>query len=98
MSGGPTAAIAITHSGTTAYVTSFHGDEVIPVSLASGAAGAPITVGQDPFAIAITSDDKTAYVACTRSNAVYPIDLATGTVGKLCHPGRLRALRDRHYG
>jgi YVTN family beta-propeller protein len=79
--GVPTASIAITHNGTTAYVTSFKGDEVIPVDLATGTAGQPIIVGQHPFAIAITSDDRTAYVACTDSNAVYPVNLATGAVG-----------------
>ena len=84
-------AIAITPDGKTAYVTSISEDParryvprhgvVTPISLATGAPGRPIKVGQGPFGIAITPDGTTAYVANSADSTVTPIRLATGTPG-----------------
>jgi DNA-binding beta-propeller fold protein YncE len=35
-------------------------DTVVPITIATGAAGTPITVGSTPTAIAITPDGQTA--------------------------------------
>jgi YVTN family beta-propeller protein len=58
----------ITPDGKTAYVT---GDEsiVVPIDTATNAPGAPINVGDEPFAITVTPDGKTVYVANTWENA-----------------------------
>ncbi len=89
--GGGPFGIAVTPDGRTAYVTDYGtnrspssaavGNTVTPINLATGVAGAPITVGFGPWAIAITPDGRTAYVANNTDNTVSPIDLATGRAG-----------------
>ena len=86
-SGCATEAIAITPDGKTAYVTSYNGGTVIPISTATGTAGPPIRTGTDPFDIAITPDGKTAYVSNKGSGTVTPIDTATNTPGTPIHAG-----------
>ncbi len=52
-------AVAITPDGSTAFVTDLTGGNLVPVDLASGTAGAPISLGSEgtnPIAIAITPD------------------------------------------
>jgi YVTN family beta-propeller protein len=52
-------AVAITPDGSTAFVTDLTGGNLVPVDLASGTAGTPISLGSEgtnPIAIAITPD------------------------------------------
>ena len=65
----------------TAYVTNSGSDSVTPIDLATGTAGTPILVGDNPAGVAITPDGATAYVTNRGSDNVTPIDLATGTAG-----------------
>ncbi|HVX20709.1 MAG TPA: IPT/TIG domain-containing protein, partial [Acidimicrobiales bacterium] len=72
-------AVAITPQGTTAYVArdpaaGGHGN-VVPVDLATGTVGTPITVDGSPTAIAITPDGKKAYV----TNSTGPVTQITLT-------------------
>jgi YVTN family beta-propeller protein len=72
--------VAVTPDGSTAYVTLSARNSVVPVMLATGAAGAPIAVGVDPVAVAIARDGRAAYVANSGGNSVSVIDLASGSV------------------
>jgi YVTN family beta-propeller protein len=74
-------AIAITPDGKTAYVANEGSNTVTPITVATGTAGTPITVGSTPDAIAITPNGQTAYVANEGSRTVTPITVATGTAG-----------------
>jgi YVTN family beta-propeller protein len=65
----------------TAYVVNAGSGTVTPISVATGKAGCPIRVGDDPEAIAITPDGKTAYVLDAGSGSVTPIRTATNTAG-----------------
>ena len=78
---GNPSCIAITPDGATAYVCNYYASTVTPITLATMAAGTPITVGATPFAIAITPDGTTAYVANFGSNSVTPITIASNTAG-----------------
>ena len=60
--GSTPTAIALTPSGTTAYVVDHNGNTVTPISVATDTAATPIRVGSGPWAIAITPDGGTAYV------------------------------------
>jgi hypothetical protein len=81
--------IAITPDGTRAYTSNFgaasggngSGDTVTPITLSTGVAGTPITVGGGPWSIAVTPDSKTVYVGNSNDNTVTPIDIASGTAG-----------------
>jgi YVTN family beta-propeller protein len=57
--------MAITPDGKTLYVADADSDTVTPISVATNAAGPPITVGPAPGEIDITPDGKRAYVLCT---------------------------------
>ena len=46
-------AVTISADGGSAYVTEYSSDEVIPIDLATGVAGPPITVGANPSSIAL---------------------------------------------
>jgi DNA-binding beta-propeller fold protein YncE len=82
---GPLTAIAITPSGSTVYVTT--GQTVgstgllIPITVATGRVGSPISVGPDPTGIAITPDGQTAYVVDNGSTTITPVHLANGMTG-----------------
>jgi hypothetical protein len=41
-------------NGTTAYVTTADAGELVPVDIASGATGSPLTTGAYPLAVALT--------------------------------------------
>jgi YVTN family beta-propeller protein len=81
--------IAITPDGTKAYTANFgtpsvnsgSGSTVTPITLSTGIAGTPITVGGGPWSIAVTPDSKTVYVGNSNDGSVTPIDVATGTAG-----------------
>ncbi len=81
--------IAITPDGTKAYIANFGfeadgsgtGDTVTPITLSTGVAGSPITVGGGPWSIAVTPDSKTVYVGNSNDYTVTPIDVATGVAG-----------------
>ena len=77
---------------------------VTPVSVATCAAGMPITVGRQSAAIAINPDSSTVYVTNGGSGTVTPISTATNTAGTPItvgsepsrsrdHPGRQHGLR-----
>jgi DNA-binding beta-propeller fold protein YncE len=76
-------AIAITPDGSTAYITEDGTPgHVVPLTLANGSLGTPITVGNNPQGIAITPDQATAYIANYNglgASVVTPINLATNT-------------------
>jgi DNA-binding beta-propeller fold protein YncE len=78
-------ALAITPNGATllavANPTGYDTGSVIPITLASGAVGAPIPVGADPVAIAVAPNGATAYVVNAGDSTVTPISLAGGTAG-----------------
>jgi PKD repeat protein len=76
--GGPTASIAITPDGKTAYVVGFAG-EVTPIDLATNTAGATFSAGSTSFGIAIAPDGGTAYVVNEFSGSVTPFLTATDT-------------------
>jgi DNA-binding beta-propeller fold protein YncE len=76
--------IAFSPDGSMAYVAGPGNGTVTPITVASDAAGTPISgVGTSPNQIAITPDGKTAYVTDNGSNKVYPVALTTSpaTVG-----------------
>ena len=76
--------MAITHDGTTAYVTNNIEPGIItPINLVSGIAETPITIGATVYAgaIAITPDGSTAYVGDINTGDVIPVNLATKTAG-----------------
>jgi YVTN family beta-propeller protein len=73
--------IAITPSGTTAFVSDYGLNTVTPVNLATRTAGTPIKVGSFPYQVAITPDGSTAYVTNNSSNSVTPINTATQAAG-----------------
>jgi YVTN family beta-propeller protein len=75
-------AIAITPSGTKAYVTDAGGGsngKVYPITLASATVGTAITVGGSEAGITIPPDGSTAYV--TNGSSVTPITLSDNSVG-----------------
>jgi len=77
-------AIAISPDGKTAYVADTMNGTVIPIDLATKAAGTPISVGSAssfPLSIAITPNGATAYVVNAQDGSVVPIDLSTATAG-----------------
>ncbi len=105
------AGIAITPDGSTAYVINqqFLGktpNEVIPVDLADGKAGTPITLGGSPqgapLSIAIAPNGLSAYVtdptpSSGHGSTVIPIDLTTHTAGAPIapdYPGGSRAISE----
>lgn len=65
-----------------AYVANQGAGTISQVDLATGAVGAPISVGNSPDAIAIAPNGGIAYVADYGSSEVVPVQLATGTVGR----------------
>ncbi len=75
-------AVAITPDGKTAYIANQGTSPgfVTPVTIATNALGAPITVGVDPLVIAITPDGTKAYVSNNGDGTVSVIDVATNTV------------------
>jgi DNA-binding beta-propeller fold protein YncE len=54
---------------------------VTPISLATGTAGTPITVGSQHGAIAITPDGQTAYVTNKAGGTMTPVLVSTRSVG-----------------
>jgi DNA-binding beta-propeller fold protein YncE len=86
-------ALAITPNGKTAYVAQNVTNTVVSVSLATGANGGLINVGQEATAIAITPDGQTAYVVTggpqLGPSGVVPIDTATNTAGATINAGIL---------
>ncbi len=62
-------------------------DDVTPIDVASGVAGRPIPVGDQPYAMAVTPDGRTVYVTNVLSNDVTPIDVATNTAGEPIEAG-----------
>jgi DNA-binding beta-propeller fold protein YncE len=77
-------AIAITSTGTMAYVTG--GRSVVPVTVPSLAIGQPITLPDVAQGIALTPDNATAWVALQAGNLV-PVALASRQVGHRVHLG-----------
>ena len=75
----PPAALAQTEGGR-AYVTSWGGDSVSVIDLATNAVVATIPVGDQPMGVAVTPDATRAYVTNQRSNSVSVIDTATNAV------------------
>lgn len=80
--------IAITHDGKTAYVANKGSRSMTPIDVASGIAGAPISLPGQPIQMEISPDGKLAYVAVAGTteagagiDAVVPFDL-TVTPGK----------------
>jgi len=78
-------AVAITPDGSTAFVTDLTGGTVVPVDLASGTAGTPISLGSsgtNPIAIAITPDQAPiAHVHVTiLGNLTDTFDASSSTV------------------
>ena len=73
--------ICMNPAGTMLWLASYGNNEVIPVSLATFAAGTPISPGNGPFALCITPDGTTLYCVNQNDNTVVPITASTGTVG-----------------
>jgi YVTN family beta-propeller protein len=89
-------ALAMTPDGHTLYVADWgqpepggqgNGHTVTPISTATGTAGKPIPVGDEPDIMVVTPDGKTLYVAAGGSGSsrglapVTPVDVATGKPG-----------------
>jgi DNA-binding beta-propeller fold protein YncE len=77
-------ALAITPNGATLLAVvnpdGYGTGSVIPITLASGAVGAPIPVGADPVAVAV-APNGTAYVVNAGDSTITPISLASDTAG-----------------
>jgi len=69
--------LAVTPDGKTVYAVDQETDSVIPVSVATGAAGRAIKVAGISFSIVITRDGKTAFVYGEKSTLT-PVSVATG--------------------
>jgi YVTN family beta-propeller protein len=82
---GSPAAIAITPDGTKAYVCNYDKGKpagtVTPITLASGVAGSPVTVGAEPNSIAITPDGTKAYVSNYSGNLFGTVTVITLSSG-----------------
>ena len=81
--------MAITPDGKHAYVTHFADGTVSPITTATGAVSAPITVGKGPNQVAITPDGKHAYVTNSSDGTVSVITTATGAVSPPITVGKL---------
>ncbi len=64
-----------------AYATSVVGGTVATFDALTGAFGAPLTFGGNPWGVAITPDGATAYVVNEASDSVIPVDTATNAPG-----------------
>lgn len=64
-----------------AYATSVVGGSVATFDALTGAFGAPLALGGDPWGVAITPDGATAYVADEATDSVIPVDTATNVPG-----------------
>jgi YVTN family beta-propeller protein len=74
--------LAISPDGATAYVTLVSGDEVAPVTLATGAVGSLIPVqGSAVVGVTFGPDGQTAYAIDDTTTGATPIDVGTGTPG-----------------
>lgn len=84
--GGNPEGVAFTPDGATAYVAENANTggtaELIPITVATGAPGIPITgLGPHPFSIAMTPDGRLALVGDSSNGDVYPVSLPGGAVG-----------------
>ena len=75
-----TTAIAISPSGTVAYVTEFSGNAVATINIASNSVGRTILVGTHPSAVAVNPDGLTVYITNQGSDDVSVIDAKTDKV------------------
>lgn len=84
--------IAFTPDGKTAYVADSDNSAIVPINVATGTAGQPITVqaGGTTAFIVFTPDGKTAYVGAV-GGQVTPIDVANGVAGAVL-PGTCSAM------
>jgi DNA-binding beta-propeller fold protein YncE len=75
-------AIAVSPSGSTAFITNVSDGTITPFTLSTGGVGQPINLANaTPDGVAITPDGSTAYVASNSTATLTPIDLATGSSG-----------------
>ncbi len=88
-----TDAIAIAPDGRTAYAFGAEADGLVPIDVATGTAGSPITlpirndmVQYRGDMVAISPDGTTAYVAGGEDDDVIPVNLATRTAGRPITP------------
>jgi DNA-binding beta-propeller fold protein YncE len=72
--------LALTHDGSKLYVGCSTSGEVVPIDVATGIPGDPITVGAGPYSLQITPDGTTLYVGCG-GGELWPIDVATDVAG-----------------
>ncbi len=84
--GGNPEGVAFAPDGATAYVAENANTggaaELIPITVATGALGAPITgLGPHPFSIGVTPDGRLALVGDSGNGDVYPVSLPSGVVG-----------------
>lgn len=84
--GGNPEGVAFAPDGATAYVAENANTggaaELIPITVATGALGTPITgLGPHPFSIAVTPDGRLALVGDSGNGDVYPVSLPGGAVG-----------------
>lgn len=56
---------------------------ILPVSVKTGAAGAPIAVPGGPSGVYVSPDGRTAYVQTNGGATLTPVDLATGALGNV---------------
>lgn len=78
-------AIAITPSGTTAWIVGQN--NAVPLNLSTGSLGTRLSQGGANFqAIAIAPDGTTAYALDAGGKKLWPIDLSTGTWGSAIGP------------
>jgi YVTN family beta-propeller protein len=83
-SGGPWL-LAVSPNGKTLYDVNYDSNQLIAITLATGARGTPITLpggtSGNPYQLAVTPNGKTAYVAESGTGTLVPVNLATGTAG-----------------
>ena len=70
------------------YIANFGDGTVTSINPVTGMCGAPINVGNHPWAIAVTPDGSSAYVASPDDGVVTPISTAARAVGNPIGIGR----------
>jgi YVTN family beta-propeller protein len=73
-SGADPEAFALSHDGSTLYVSNEDSGQLSAIDLRAGQLKTTIAVGSEPEGVAVSHDDRIVYVTCETSNNVYAVD------------------------